>query len=409
MVKPVFRLVRHAYDLRVSESALLSNTAEAMTEGFDAGYGVLAMSYLRGGAGGKSAIVTRPEARGELAHVAYRFLEELEQDNGEHVLESLAGLHSTGRAASLLPERARRRLERLLELLGEACGAAEFFGAFVPGRNGSGLIAGAPCERPKGLGPAKERAWATAFAHLQAGISLRRAVNERTGPGRDGLRRLVRHHDMRESAEERIYHALDIYHGILDGSWVLADYFDTDTARFMIAVRMEQPLPRPLCPAPRERAALDLAAAGFTNKEIAIRMEVEDATAGVLVAGGQQKLAAFAEPSLPMPHVALRRQDASISEIELGTCLCAIGIAPLSLEWSRWDLTSSEAAVASFALKGVSNREIARLRGTSTSTVQNQIAAAFAKLGVRSRRELLQLWIQTPMASARSNRCGRAR
>jgi len=54
-------------------------------------------------------------------------------------------------------------------------------------------------------------------------------------------------------------------------------------------------------------------------------------------------------------------------------------------------LTPAERHVALAALAGYSNAEIARMRGSATRTVANQIATIFRKLGVRSRAELAAL------------------
>jgi DNA-binding NarL/FixJ family response regulator len=51
-------------------------------------------------------------------------------------------------------------------------------------------------------------------------------------------------------------------------------------------------------------------------------------------------------------------------------------------------LTSTERVVFSALLAGQSNQQIATSRGRSLRTVANQVAAVFAKLGVRSRAEL---------------------
>jgi DNA-binding CsgD family transcriptional regulator len=51
-------------------------------------------------------------------------------------------------------------------------------------------------------------------------------------------------------------------------------------------------------------------------------------------------------------------------------------------------LSPAEHAVASLALRGRSNNEIGRLRGTSARTIANQLSAIYRKLGVSSRREL---------------------
>ncbi len=51
-------------------------------------------------------------------------------------------------------------------------------------------------------------------------------------------------------------------------------------------------------------------------------------------------------------------------------------------------LTASERDVVARVLRGQSNAAIASVRGTSPRTIANQLAAIYAKLGVRSRREL---------------------
>lgn len=51
-------------------------------------------------------------------------------------------------------------------------------------------------------------------------------------------------------------------------------------------------------------------------------------------------------------------------------------------------LTPSEKAICTLVLRGHTNREIARSRGTSVGTIANQLSAIYRKLGVRSRGAL---------------------
>lgn len=51
--------------------------------------------------------------------------------------------------------------------------------------------------------------------------------------------------------------------------------------------------------------------------------------------------------------------------------------------------TAAERAVHALLLAGLSDAEIAAVRGTTRSTVTKQVDAVFRKLGVRSRRELI--------------------
>jgi DNA-binding CsgD family transcriptional regulator len=54
-------------------------------------------------------------------------------------------------------------------------------------------------------------------------------------------------------------------------------------------------------------------------------------------------------------------------------------------------LTSAERHLVELAARGLSNQELALLRGSSTRTVEKQLSAAYRKLGVMSRRELRAL------------------
>lgn len=68
-------------------------------------------------------------------------------------------------------------------------------------------------------------------------------------------------------------------------------------------------------------------------------------------------------------------------------------LAVLSFDWvppaAPLDLTAAERAVFVGLVRGDSNAEIARERGTSMRTVANQVASIFRKAGVHSRSELL--------------------
>ncbi len=64
----------------------------------------------------------------------------------------------------------------------------------------------------------------------------------------------------------------------------------------------------------------------------------------------------------------------------------------------QWGLSPSETDVAYFAIKGMSNNEIAELRGTSDGTVKAQLNAVYRKAGLESRTQLLGYFIEELMA-----------
>jgi DNA-binding CsgD family transcriptional regulator len=61
---------------------------------------------------------------------------------------------------------------------------------------------------------------------------------------------------------------------------------------------------------------------------------------------------------------------------------------------NRWDLTEAEKEVSFLLLKGLSNKKIAEVRGTSTQTVRSQTNAIYAKSGLSGRSELSAFFLE---------------
>jgi DNA-binding CsgD family transcriptional regulator len=68
--------------------------------------------------------------------------------------------------------------------------------------------------------------------------------------------------------------------------------------------------------------------------------------------------------------------------------------------FEAWHLSPSEAEVALFTIKGLSNAEIARLRGTSEGTIKAQSNAIFRKAGVNNRTQLLGVFVEDLVGGA---------
>ncbi|WP_077701411.1 helix-turn-helix transcriptional regulator [Thioclava nitratireducens] len=68
--------------------------------------------------------------------------------------------------------------------------------------------------------------------------------------------------------------------------------------------------------------------------------------------------------------------------------------------FDAWKLSSSERAVAIYAMKGFSNREIAELRGKSQSTVKTQLNAVFRKSGRNTRQQLTAFLVEELISGA---------
>ncbi len=75
----------------------------------------------------------------------------------------------------------------------------------------------------------------------------------------------------------------------------------------------------------------------------------------------------------------------------------------LEENFDGWGLSPSERDVAYFAIKGMSNNEIAELRGTSEGTVKAQMNAVYKKAAVESRTQLLGYFIEELLAEDGEN------
>lgn len=69
-------------------------------------------------------------------------------------------------------------------------------------------------------------------------------------------------------------------------------------------------------------------------------------------------------------------------------------------QFTAWQLSEGEADVATLILKGLSHKEIARLRDTSEATVRQQAATIYRKSGLGSRAELAAFFLEDLLAPA---------
>jgi DNA-binding NarL/FixJ family response regulator len=71
-------------------------------------------------------------------------------------------------------------------------------------------------------------------------------------------------------------------------------------------------------------------------------------------------------------------------------------------QFEGWRLTPSESDIAMLMLKGLSHKEIARLRNSSEATVRQQATAIYGKSGLTSRAELSAFFFEDLLVAARS-------
>jgi len=66
--------------------------------------------------------------------------------------------------------------------------------------------------------------------------------------------------------------------------------------------------------------------------------------------------------------------------------------------FKEWGLTPSEHDVGMLILKGLSNTEIAEMRGKSIGTIKAQVNAVFRKAGANGRTQLISMFMLDLMA-----------
>jgi DNA-binding NarL/FixJ family response regulator len=133
---------------------------------------------------------------------------------------------------------------------------------------------------------------------------------------------------------------------------------------------------------------------GHSNKMIAYELGLGEHAIGEHLRRAAKKLGvsrriellkiARALRELPQPHEGAPGDDAKRTEggSRLQDNASEVGAGA--------GLTASERSVVQLAYDGLSDRDIARARGTSARTVANQLRSAFRRLGIGSRVELVR-------------------
>lgn len=187
---------------------------------------------------------------------------------------------------------------------------------------------------------------------------------------------------LRDDEPER---ASSLWRALVEGRWSLAERVERSGQRFVLAFRNELGAEGPSALSPRERDVVAWAAGGASLKEVGYAMGLATSTVGEHLKSAMRKLKVESRAELAMLWMRLQAPEpgaglASVGldgeDVFVGN---AAGVAGLS---------EAEREVARRAARGESSAEIARARGTSLSTVTNQLGAIYRKLGVGSKTEL---------------------
>lgn len=135
----------------------------------------------------------------------------------------------------------------------------------------------------------------------------------------------------------------------------------------------------------QERRAVDLAVRGETTKAISYELGVSSPLVSTMLATAASKIGAVSIKEL-LRVAGFFLQQGGAASVSGGEPHSQLD--PASRR-SRSDLTSAEKDVLDLLRRGLTNEEIAVLRGRSVRTIANQVASILRKTGHASRRGLL--------------------
>jgi DNA-binding NarL/FixJ family response regulator len=209
---------------------------------------------------------------------------------------------------------------------------------------------------------------------------IRKALDAPGAPPRDVLREAVLAQD-RSRTDEPPAHPL--WQALLAGQWSLLDSFLSEGTRYVVACQNPAQDLTLRALQPRERSVLEFALAGRSGKWIAYELDRSEATVGRALRKAERRLGLVDTTEL----VGLRTALFEPLEVH-GVTLAVARLPPAT---ASGELSDAERSIVTGILGGKRVAAIAQERGTSPRTVSNQIASAYRKLGVSSRREVIAL------------------
>jgi DNA-binding NarL/FixJ family response regulator len=176
-----------------------------------------------------------------------------------------------------------------------------------------------------------------------------------------------------------------LWHDIVAGRWSLLAATTLAGSRYVVVRKNPDAVVTLRALRPREQSVMDFVLAGRSGKWIALELQLSQATVTRALSSGLRKLGVANLGALAGVRTArFVLFSGLIPEMELA-------IARLTTATVWGDLSYAERSVIMDFLDGKCIAAIARGRDTSPHTVANQIASAYRKLGISSRRELVAL------------------
>jgi len=255
----------------------------------------------------------------------------------------------------------------------------------APSGTGACVALGAALAQRRSTSAAERERFARLAAHLGAGLRLRESLAAGES-ARGVLRAAVRSREQAQPRREENA-ALALWRDLIAGRWSLVDRFDSDGKSFVVAHQSDPKLGDPRALTAREREIAEHVGLGRSNKEIGYELGLSIAAISNAVASASRKLGLRGRSELAS-FFAPGGICTRLGELELCGERIAVGVLS-DLSRKRFDaLTRAESDVLGDLVRGATVRAIAARRGSSPYTVETQVKAVYAKLGVGSRVEL---------------------
>lgn len=396
-------MVDAAYDLEPAPQAWLAAVTRAVDRLVGNGGRAVGLEFDASRAGSAVSRVAAPGLGAEerWVHAA------LQAPPLDRLLRALVGPIDAFPALTHLSDRARdfATTRHVFGPFAQRFGFADLVAASAHDGSGRGVLVNLQVDR-EGERIERRAALLHVLPHVSAGLRLRRAL-ETLGASERPLGAevmldaagIVREGEAASSDRERLRDAVvarerarlrgaeeDAIAGwtaLVDGRWSLVDHFERAGRRYVVAIPNPPDVRAPRRLTEMERAVLALVLLGRSNKAVAYELGIGVGTVSAHLRAGRRKLGPLAALARGAAHRELFR--ARVGTLDLA----AFVDAPDGQRTERLALlTPSERAVVRLALDGLSNAEIARARGVAERTIANQLAMAYRKLDVGSRREL---------------------
>lgn len=160
------------------------------------------------------------------------------------------------------------------------------------------------------------RMWTLLAAHISAGHRLRRSLggegsvdtaeavlrpdgecvhakdDAKDADAREAFRRGIKAMDRARTGmrNEAPGHAVELWEGLIEGTWSLVDHFDSDGRRYVLARRNEPGARDLLAITPKERQVIRYLGLGLSTKEIAYALGVAGSTVTTHISSAMRKL-----------------------------------------------------------------------------------------------------------------------